>query len=236
MCARYTLTAEHKEILKNNPLKLTGDYQPDANIAITDTGLVITADEPVIIQSMYFGLIPHNATSRKLSYDTWNIRSETVMEKPTFRSLLAHHKTCLIIADSFYEWKDIDGDKQPYRFVTERSTFCFAGLWSQWIDPITKAQIRTFGIMTTEANETVAEVHAKKRMPVILPRNLELKWLNQNLSPLELLEFCKPYPDNLMNKYRVSNKVNAVSKKDKPNKGIDLTKPLNTDEDKDLFS
>ncbi len=24
---------------------------------------------------------------------------------------------CMVLADSFYEWKTVDGKKQPYRFV-----------------------------------------------------------------------------------------------------------------------
>lgn len=237
MCARYTLTAEEKEILKENPYKLVGTYTPDGNIAITEGGMVITADEPETIQRMSFGIVPHNAADKKLSFDTWNIRTEEIMDKKTFRPLLVHHKTCLIIADGFYEWFDAGkNDKEPWRFVTERKLFCFAGLWSQWIDPATGEAHRTFGIMTTTANQTVGDIHEKKRMPVILHRNEELRWLNKKLSPEQLLEMCKPYPDHLMKRFRVSKKVNKVSKKGALNKNVALIDPLNPDEERDLFS
>lgn len=228
MCARYTLTAEEKEILKNNPYQLVGAYEPDANIAVTDGGLVITSDEPDIIQQMSFGIVPHTASSNVLTFDTWNIRSEEVMEKKTYAPLMKHRKTCLIIADSFYEWQKItDTDKRPYRFTNERKTFCFAGLWSQWVNPETGEKYRTFGIMTTEANKTVGEIHDKQRMPVILHRNEELRWLNKKLTVEQLLEMCKPYPDHLMSRTQVSKKVNKVSTKKSPNKGLDLIKPYN---------
>ena len=81
--------------------------------------------------------------------------------------------------------------------------------------------------MTTEANKTVGEIHDKQRMPVILHRNEELRWLNKKLTVEQLLEMCKPYPDHLMSRTQVSKKVNKVSTKKSPNKGLDLIKPYN---------
>lgn len=233
MCARYTLTAEQKEILRSYPFQFTGEYQPDGNIAITDDGFVITSDDPEIVQSMSFGIVPYWAKSTDLKYDTWNIRSEEVLEKATFATLLKNHKTCLIIADGFYEFEKLpDGTKQPWRFtVTGRKTFLMAGLWSEWVNPETKETFRSFGIMTTEANKMVAKIHEKKRMPVILPRSLEKRWINKSLPPEELLKLCVTFPDSLMTAYKVSKKVNTVSRKRKPNKGIDLAKPMNTDDE-----
>lgn len=234
MCARYTLTAEDKEILKAHPLKGLDGYQPDPNIAITDKGLIITSDEPDRIQHMHFGIVPHNAITNKLTYDTWNIRSEEVMDKKTYRPLMIHRKTCLIITDGFIEWKEEADGKDPYHFTVlgrKEKTFCFAGLWSQWIDPETNEPFRTYGIMTTVANETVARIHTKKRMPVILPRNKELQWLDKSKTIEQLIDLCVPFPDSLMLATKLSRNINAVSTKKKLNKNIDLLKPLNTDEE-----
>jgi putative SOS response-associated peptidase YedK len=234
MCARYTLTAEDKEILKAYPFEGIEGYKPDPNLAITDIGLVITSDEPKRIQHMHFGIVPHNAPSNKLTYDTWNIRSEEVMDKKTYRPLMVNRKTCLIISDGFIEWKEEADGKDPYHFTVigrKEKTFCFAGLWSQWIDSETNVPYRTYGIMTTTANETVGRVHTKKRMPVILPRNKELQWLDKDKGIEQLLEMCVPFPDSLMVSTKLKRDINAVSTKKKPNKGIDLLKPLNTDED-----
>ncbi|MET3114626.1 putative SOS response-associated peptidase YedK [Pedobacter sp. CG_S7] len=233
MCARFTLTAEQKDILKSYPFQFTGEYQPDSNIAITESGFIITADEPDLIQRMGFGIIPYWAKSKRLEYDTWNIRSEEVMEKPTFAPLIENHKTCLVIADGFYEFEGLpDGRRQPWRFiVNNRKTFVMAGLWSEWVDPETNEAFRTFGIMTTVANKMVARIHKKKRMPVILPLKFEKRWLNKKLSSEELLKLCTTLPDASMSCFKVSPKVNKVSTKKMPNKGIDLAKPYNTDDE-----
>ena len=233
MCARYTLTAEEKEILKTHPHQIQGEWTPNYNLAITQKGLVITADEPDIIQQMAFGIVPHFADSLKLTRDTWNIKSETALESKLWRPLLVNHKTCLVIADSFYEWKELgQGDKQPYRFtVRNRKLFCFAGLWSQWVDPETKEKFRTYGILTTQANQLVGEIHSKQRMPVILTKAEEEIWLSKALSLESKMTVLDPFPADLMKREKVSKRVNAVSTLKKPNNDPGLLLPLNTDED-----
>lgn len=233
MCARFTLTAEEKDFLKENPYHLVGEYHPDGNVAITDFGFVVTSDQPDIVQKMHFGIVPHHAKTKTLSFDTWNIRSEEVMEKKTYRPLMVHRKTCLVIMDGFYEWKEeVKGDKEPWRFVVPgRKTFCCAGLWSRWVDPLSGEVYDSFGILTCEANHTVGEIHEKKRMPVILHKPEEMMWLNKKLSVDELLSLCVPFPDAKMERYRVSKKVNKVSTSKVSNKGTDLILPLNVDEE-----
>lgn len=223
MCARYTLTAEEKEILKGNKYTLVGQYTPDPNIAVTEQGLVITSDEPDIVQVMNFGIIPRDNETPALSYDTWNIRSEEVMDKYTYRPLMEERRTCLILADGFYEPEHVGpGDTRPWRFLTERKIFCIAGLWDEWIDPVSGEVHRTFGMMTCRANKTVGEVHDTGRMVVILPQAWEDLWLDKKRSIADLLALCVPYPDSKMNRYRVSKRANAVSTKAKPNKDMGL--------------
>lgn len=227
MCARYTLTAEEKEILKSNPLRIVGEFTPDPNIAVTEQGLVITSDEPDIIQIMNFGIIPQDNETPALTYDTWNVRSEEVMDKPTYRPLMEKRQTCLILMDSFYEPEHVsDTDNRPWRFLTERKVFCVAGLWDEWTDPVTGEKHRRFAMMTCEANKTVAEVHDTNRMVVILPKAWENLWLDKKSSIESLLALCVPYPDSKMNRYRVSKKLNAVSTKKRPNKDMSLINPV----------
>ncbi|MEJ7559539.1 MAG: SOS response-associated peptidase [Pedobacter sp.] len=227
MCARYTLTAEEKEVLKENAYTIVGEYKPDPNIAITDFGFVVTADEPNVVQRMNFGIVPADAESKVPQFASFNIVSEEVLDKPTFAPLLLQGNTCLVIADGFYEAEEVTpSDKRPYRFLTERKLFCFAGLWTEWVDAGSGEIYRTYGIMTCAANTVVGEIHEARRMPVILPKNSEMMWLNKRLSAAEKLALCVPYPDHLMNRYRVSKKVNAVSTKEKPNKDLSLLKEV----------
>jgi putative SOS response-associated peptidase YedK len=86
-----------------------------------------------------------------------------------------HSNHCLVLADSYYEWKSDRGKKQPYRFVLRnREPFAMAGIWQR---PDFEEDPPMFATLTTKANEFVAEVH--DRMPVILPIGYEHYWLTQ---------------------------------------------------------
>ncbi len=229
MCARYTLSKKEKELLKAYQVKLPEVFHPNYNLAPTQQGLVITADEPDIAQQMHFGLVPHWAESIKLDFSTLNARSEDATAKKTYAPLLIHHKTCLVLADGFYEWDRKSGKPLPYRFILkERELFAFAGLWSQWKDQLSGSVYRSFTIMTTKANETVGKVHDPKfRMPVILDKKEEQLWLSKDIGVPELLSLCDPYPDDLMESFRVSTSVNSTVINKEPNNNPKLILPVN---------
>lgn len=221
MCNRYTIKESPTIITKVYPFDIRGNYYPNYNLAPTDLGLVITADEPNVIQQMHFGLVPFWAKDKKIGATMLNAREEEVMDKKTYAPLVQKHKTCLVLADGFYEWDKKSGSPVPYYFsLKERLLFAFAGLWSQWKngDDI----YRSFTILTTESNDIVGQVHAPKlRMPVILHKQNEALWLNKEIGPSELLKVCEKYPDELMQCWQVSTKVNS-SKAD----GEDLNKAI----------
>jgi len=230
MCARYTVKTPATEIGKLYHAQAPVDFEPNYNLAPTQEGLVITSDEPGIIQKMHFGLVPFWSESTKLNISTLNARSEEVLEKKTFAPLVKNHKTCLVIADSFYEWDKKSGKSIPYRFVLKDSeVFAFAGLWSQWKSKDGAQVYRSFTIMTTEANEVVGKVHDPKfRMPVILDKYTEPFWLSKDISPTDLLSLCKPYPDEKMGAYRVGTEVNAAAIKGMINNRPELILPMNS--------
>jgi len=114
-------------------------------------------------------------------------------------------RRCLILADGFYEWKGRRGSKQPYRITRpDDQPFAFAGVWEQYEEPSGDTR-ETVTIITTDANEVVADVH--DRMPVILEESDEETWLTA--SDEEMLQgVLDPYPADQMRAYPVSKKVN----------------------------
>jgi len=50
--------------------------------------------------------------------------------------------------------------------MKDGSPFGIGGLWENWKDPTSGDWVRTFAIITTDANELVAEIH--DRLPLIL--------------------------------------------------------------------
>ena len=230
MCARYTLTKKEKDLAKALEVIIPVDYAPNFNLAPTQNGLVITADEPGVAQHMHFGLVPYWAENTKLNISTLNARSEEAMSKKTWKPLIEKHKTCLVIADSFYEWDRKTGKSIPWRFVLkDRDVFCFAGLWSQWKSKDGSLVYRSFSIMTTKANTIVGKIHdPKDRMPVILDKHDEKLWLSKDISTADLLSLCDTYPDEAMDYYRVSTDVNTAAIKTVPNNRPELIMALNS--------
>ena len=206
MCGRYTLKtptnvlAEWFEI-EESPSSLTSSY----NIAPTQkVAAVVEEDDKRKLEMFHWGLIPSWAKDPAIGNKMINARAETVSEKPSFRSAFKKRR-CLILADGFYEWQKTDNGKQPYHVrMEDGSPFAFAGLWETWKND---EEIRSCAIITTEANDLMGEIH--HRMPVILPpENYDL-WLDPDFDEKEpLTSLLRPYPDEAMEAYPVSRKVN----------------------------
>jgi len=81
-----------------------------------------------------------------------------------------------------------------------------AGIWSTVHDPSGRPYM-TFAILTTEANEAVAQIH--NRMPVIVHARDEATWLNQRCPLDEAQALLAPFPADLLMLYEVSPKINS---------------------------
>ena len=207
MCGRFTLNTSAKIIAEFFKLSEVPDIKPRYNIAPTQSIATVTVDSKKIerqFQFMRWGLIPSWAKDMKIGSHTINARSETVAEKPAFRSAIKHRR-CLIIADGFYEWQPQGKKKQPYYFTMANSEpFAFAGLWENWESPEAK-NIVSCSIITTAANETVHPVH--DRMPVILPEGDWEEWLDPSVNTSQqVLPLLKPYASAAM----IANAVSAI--------------------------
>ncbi|MGH8651638.1 MAG: SOS response-associated peptidase [Gammaproteobacteria bacterium] len=149
---------------------------PRYNVAPTQAALAArtTPQGRRELVTLHWGLIPLWAKEPKTGYSTINARAETVATKPSFRHALRQRR-CLIAADGFYEWKRLDGRKQPYYIrLKDRQPFAFAGLWEHWEGG--GEIIDSCAIIVTQANELIGAIH--DRMPVILdPADYEL-WLD----------------------------------------------------------
>ena len=173
---------------------------------------VITSDDPGIIRVYQWGLIPSwvrdSETAEKIRNSTINARSETVWEKPSFRSAIKSRR-CLVIAHGFFEYHTDGNKKIPYYIKMKNdSVFSFAGLFESWTNPQTGEIRNTFSILTTEANPLLEKIHnLKKRMPVILSESNHKQWLQKNIEKSAIDSLLIPYPENEMNAYTVSGKI-----------------------------
>jgi putative SOS response-associated peptidase YedK len=161
------------------------------------------------VDVLRWGLIPSWAKDRKIAWKFINARSETVRTTTAFKAAYKKRR-CLLPVDGFFEWKKVGKEKRPYLIgMADGEPFTLAALWENWKDPETSAWVRTFTILTTEANELVATLH--DRMPVILASDDRDRWLTDP-DPADLM---RPYPADLMTMWPVSQEVNSV-KNDRP--------------------
>jgi putative SOS response-associated peptidase YedK len=146
------------------------NYPPRWNAAPSQDLLVIRRNHEtgaVSLDSLRWGLIPYWCKDPKGGRKSINAKCETVGNLPTFRDAYRRRR-CIIPVDGFFEWKAIKGQKakQPYAIaMKDGSPFGLGGLWENWKDPTSGEWVRTFAIITTDANELVAEIH--DRMPLI---------------------------------------------------------------------
>ncbi|WP_019413412.1 SOS response-associated peptidase [Paenisporosarcina sp. TG20] len=210
MCGRYSLFADFQEI-EDRFGEATFDieeYEVNYNIAPSQMILAVINDGVKNrLGYLQWGLIPPWANDVKIGYKKINARAETAHEKPSFRKALKD-KRCLIVADSFYEWKQTEDRKIPMRIkMKNNELFAMAGLWESWKSPNGKI-VHTCTILTTEPNELMSSIHV--RMPVILKQADEQKWLNPTMKNTDdLKRYMIPLEDGLLEAYEVSDKVNS---------------------------
>jgi putative SOS response-associated peptidase YedK len=173
---------------------------------------VITANESVEVAK--WGLIPHWTQTvedaKKISKMCINAKAETVFSLPSFRSPILT-KRCLIPATGYFEFHHPENEKTviPYHiFLRDEEIFSFGGLYELWQNPVTKERTQTFTILTVPANELCAKIHnggkTPFRMPLIVGRENEERWLDNLLKANEIKQFFVPFETGLMDAYPVS--------------------------------
>jgi putative SOS response-associated peptidase YedK len=210
MCGRFTLTADPDELREvfswvTFPAEQFG---PRYNIAPTQPIAVVTNLGENKLDFFTWGLVPFWAKDPSIGSRMINARSETLAEKPSFKNAFKRRR-CLILADGFYEWQKIPGEKakQPtYIHMQDGKPFAFAGLWEDW-HSTDGSQILSATIITTSPNRLVAPIH--NRMPVILPETAYQQWLTpQDADVQQLSALLRPFDAKQMEAYPVSRMVN----------------------------
>lgn len=214
MCGRFALDTDAQTLvdtfdLTGSSAEMAARIEPRYNIAPTQPVTAVRLHPHTNHHEMTFftwGLIPSWAKDPKFGSRLINARSETVAEKPSFRSAYKRRR-CLIPVSGFYEWHQLDsGQKQPmYIHPTDTPLFVFAGLW-EWWQSADGSEIESCTILTTRPNSFMATIH--NRMPVILRENQFTDWLNPH-SNVHPNHFFTPYPEEKMATYPVSTFVNS---------------------------
>jgi putative SOS response-associated peptidase YedK len=207
MCGRFVLQAELSRIVESFDIQeVACHYRPSNNIFPGQHIIAVVHDTMNRLVEFKWGLIPWWSKDPSIGNRMINARAETAAEKPVFRQAFKKRR-CLIVADGFYEWQKVGKAKKPLYFsLKSGGPFGFAGLHETWTSP-DQQQLHTCTIITTEANRFIEPIH--DRMPVIVPKDLEMKWIDpENQNHQELMSVLKPYLSEEMDMSEVTISLN----------------------------
>ncbi len=202
MCGRYTFfnnidSLQHSlniDVIDSNII----NHQASYNIAPTQNApVVFEENNKRILKNMRWGLIPSWAKDNSFASKLINARSETIADKPSFKNLISTNR-CVVLANGYYEWVNVDNKKHPYFIYSEENRMIsMAGLWTEWKDVI------SFTIITKKSDLSISHLH--HRMPLILQEEKIDSYLDKKNTFDDFIIF-----DDMKLKYhQVSNLVNS---------------------------
>lgn len=217
MCGRFAFYSPAEAAAALFGTTATVDLAPRYNVAPTQDIAAIRngqdGEREFIL--LRWGLIPFWAKDPGIGNRMINARAETVGEKPAYRAAYRRRR-CLVLADGFYEWRREGNAKTPY-FISLASgePFALAGLWENWKDKDSDAELQSATLITTAANPFMASLH--HRMPVVLEPDRADEWMSGSETLLEAADEDGPR----LQAWPVDRRVNNAR-----NEGGDLIEPV----------
>jgi len=189
VCTNFTPTKKSHWVKEKLGVDLPAEYSAESYPGFA---------APVIVKSHQtgrvacglakFGLIPSWAKDDKIARHTYNARSETAPEKPSYRAAWRHRHFGLALVDNFYEPSYESGKAVRWKIeLTSGDPFGIACLWDRWTDPSSGELVVSFSMLTVNADEhpVMRQFHKpgdEKRTPVIIAPELHEKWLSADLA------------------------------------------------------
>ncbi len=216
MPEKYLLASDLETIETRFNVRLDRVFEPipkKYGISSGDNSYVITSEDPNILQPLRFGLTPFYATDpviitaaraegdKNSRNDPEYNGSRALFLKPEFRKPILSQR-CLVMADA---WYGKSGTNKPWLFYLQKKNrpLAMAGIYDHWQNPKTGEIISGFCVITTVASDLLRSVGVM-RMPVILSRSAEKRWIKSSAPLSDLLSLLLPYPSDNLNGYPLS--------------------------------
>ncbi|MFY0592933.1 SOS response-associated peptidase [Roseivirga sp.] len=193
MPINISIAAKAQVISEQFAVQNTDLYQPTFNAQPSDLLPVITSENPEGLSFFYWGINPSFTKKKGVASKLLYAPIEDIPSKPSLKKSLQLQR-CIILADSFYDWKEIAKKEQvPYRFhLKDNKPFGIAGLWHTF-ETENDETIHTFMMVTTPASHEVMKV--SERMPAILNEDFTVEWLNDSLNAESILSLIRPFDE-----------------------------------------
>ncbi len=247
MCYKTVLTKPLRSIIayKNTPPSDPDSYEPSYHVdGFRHPQLfIIPQDSSKIFYPATWGLVPEfqmddtEGFFNEGKYNTLNARDDKVFTSNSYKKPILEGR-CLVFADGFFEPHEYLKNKQPYfcyipggDSIEDRELFTFAGIYT------TTGEGKYFvSLITVPANPFFAEVHnSKLRMPLVIDRNFEDAWIEENQSPNLIKDIMREgFTSKQFNAYPVSNLIYSKSRGDEKDTP-EILKPVDPIEPPRLF-
>lgn len=185
MCVQYLTTANVDWVKSHFDLALPVSTAHD---------VFPTYPGPIVLQShntgrtaiglARFGLIPSWAKDEDFGRKTYNARSETVSDKPSYKTAWSKRHYALTLADMFYE-PCYESGKAVRTGIKQANgePMAIASIWDTWTEPESGELIVSFSMLTIDAGDhpIMKRFHKpedEKRTVVPLRPELFKEWLN----------------------------------------------------------
>lgn len=154
--------------------------------------------EPTTISLSRWKLLPFWVKSEQDASkyaNTLNAESESIFEKSSYKNFIGKYRGLLYV-NGFYEPHKVQGQKETENYflhLPDKEIFTLGIVYAPWEDKQTGARYNTFSIITTAANEQLAEIHnEKKRMPLVISQDMRTDWLDAS-DPVEIKNLMQPW-------------------------------------------
>lgn len=224
MCGRYVIISSPEALRRLFAYSEQPNFPPRYNVAPTQPVPVVILENGIRqFKLMRWGFLPSWVKDPRKFALVINARSETVLEKPSFRNAIRRRR-CLLPADGYYEWQASSARKRPF-YIRRRDgqPAAFAGVAETWTGP-NGEEVDTVAIVTAAADPEMTALH--DRVPVTIePRDFDL-WLDGNAVTAELaMAVMVAPPPGTFVWHEVSTAVNRVA-----NDSADLIQQFSAEE------
>ena len=181
MCANFQPITQAQASRFTNQ-QLSFDFKDDVYPGYEAPILFANTGDPAEWRSAMFGIIPKWAKDTAIAKHAYNVRSETVMDKQSFKRTWYNNQFALILVQTIFEPKYIEG--KAHRYGIERDDgqpFTVAALYE--IVKIGEQIIRSMTMLTINADDHpfMSQFHKpkdEKRSIVVIEPQQRMDWLN----------------------------------------------------------
>lgn len=193
MCTQFTPTRNDRWVHEHLGVHLPEQTCPPETFpGYAAPVALLTPQGQVACALARFGLVPHWARDAQAAIQigrkTYNARSETVADKPSYRTPWRQRQFAIALLDDFFEpnWETGRAVRWRIRRV-DGQPMGVASIWDRWIDPVSGEIVTSFSMLTVNADShpVMGRFHRpgdEKRSVVVLEPGQFGAWLHAEVA------------------------------------------------------